>query len=434
MIASQRYLRLVRKRAPRTFVWGFIDQGASSAGNLLVSVVAGRLLGPSGLGIIFIGFSSYLVALGLLRAFVVDPLIAMSSTTTDTAKGLADRAGLTIVGCVGCVSSGILVAVGFFTSGSFTRGLLVFGPWLLPALVQDYLRCLLFRDGRGKFVTVLDGTWLLILVCSIPFVVWIDADWAVASAWGIGALVAATMGLFSVRIRPQRPLKALAWWRENAVSLGRWLAGASVVYTVCSYAGVLILGLVLGTVDLGGFRAVLSAMTPLSLIVPALSLPGLPALARASARSTGEATRLATRLGLGASVIASAYVLIFGLAPGLLGALFGDSFSGYASLVWPLGCGQSVAAAAIGFILLLKAQRRGRAFFAARSVASVMSLVFPVSLAIAYGLEGAAWGFAAAAMAGASVTVAVALSKPRHRPAVTHSADGATAPRWSGSP
>ena len=62
----------------RTFAWGFVAQSLSSATSLSLTLMSGRLLGPGGLGVIFIGFSSYLVVLGLLRALVVDPMIASS--------------------------------------------------------------------------------------------------------------------------------------------------------------------------------------------------------------------------------------------------------------------------------------------------------------------------------------------------------------------
>jgi O-antigen/teichoic acid export membrane protein len=56
-------------------LWGVIDQGCSSAVNFGLTVVAARLLGPEGVGAVCIGFTVYLVALGLLSALVGDPLV-----------------------------------------------------------------------------------------------------------------------------------------------------------------------------------------------------------------------------------------------------------------------------------------------------------------------------------------------------------------------
>ena len=60
-------LRIVDRR---NFAWGFASQGASSITNLGLSLLAGRLLGPSSLGAIFVGFSVYLLAMGFLRSLI----------------------------------------------------------------------------------------------------------------------------------------------------------------------------------------------------------------------------------------------------------------------------------------------------------------------------------------------------------------------------
>lgn len=394
----------------RAFVWGFADQGVSSGSTLLFTVAAGRILGPAGLGVVFIGFSSYLVALGLLRAFVVDPLIASSAVQGRILRLEADRAALSIVVLGAPLGAGVMVSAGLLAPSILARGLLLFAPWVLPALLHELVRSVLFRDSRLRLVTALDLLWLGTLVALIPMAVHLDRDWAVVGAWGAGGLVAATVGLASLGIRPLSARRAFWWWRTNALLLGRWLAAASAVYVVCTYLTVILLGFILGAADLGGLRAVLSAMTPLSLIVPALSLPGLPAISRAAGNSLSEARRLAAALGVVASLLASVYVVIIGLVPGFLGLLFGNEFENFSSLVWPLGLGQTVAAFSIGAILLLKAEQRGRAFFGVRSLASLLSLILPVLFALLLGLNGAAWGFALGAAVGSLLTVVVALS------------------------
>ena len=397
--------------------WGFTDQLLSSAATLTMTVVAGRLLGAVGLGVIFVGFAAYLVAIGVQRALVVEPLIAGLSRTPTAETRESSRSALTIVGLGAFFAAGVLVTVGVTMTGELARGLLLFAPWVIPALLQDFLRATLFRDGRFRLATALEALWFGTLLCLLPLVLRADSDWAIVGAWGTGALVAAVVGLAFVQIRPQRISPAFQWWRTSALSLGRWLAGASIVYSACMFGTIMFLGLILGPASLGGLRAVLSVMTPLSLIAPAISLPGLPAIARASAASGAEARRLALRLGLLASGCAAGYVLVVGLAPGLLGLLFGTAFNEYADLVWPLGLGQIIGVLAIGFVLLLKAEQRGRMFFAVRSTASIVSLSLATLLALAFGLEGAAWGFALASMIAAAFTTLVASPRRNTLPA-----------------
>jgi hypothetical protein len=57
----------------RPFLWGFASQAASSSTSFGVSLVAALALGPSGLGRVFVGFSAYLIALGVQRALILDP-------------------------------------------------------------------------------------------------------------------------------------------------------------------------------------------------------------------------------------------------------------------------------------------------------------------------------------------------------------------------
>jgi hypothetical protein len=58
-----------QSRPRNEIAWGVVDQGLSSATNLGISILAGRLLGPAGLGVIFLGFSTYLFAAFDLTAY-----------------------------------------------------------------------------------------------------------------------------------------------------------------------------------------------------------------------------------------------------------------------------------------------------------------------------------------------------------------------------
>jgi O-antigen/teichoic acid export membrane protein len=189
------------------------------------------------------------------------------------------------------------------------------------------------------------------------------------------------------------------------------------VYSVAAYATSALLAGILGPAALGGLRAVQSALTPLSLLAPALSLPGLPAVARARSRSDGEARRLATRIGLAAGAVAAVYTVCFGLGKDALPYVFGDEFGTYASLVWPLGLGQVAAALVLGLGLYLKAAGAGARLFSARAVTAALSLSLAAALGARYDATGAAWGLALAAGLGALLMAG--LARPRSADAVS---------------
>jgi hypothetical protein len=264
----------------RGFAWGFASQGASSATNLLLTIFAGRLLGPSALGSIFLGFTYYVLALGFQRSLISDPLLTSTSSVPPELRGGPTRAALTMVLLWGSAAT-ILMALTGYAVPRWGRGFVLFIPWLLPALVQDFWRAVLFRDHRGRGGAGNDAIWLLVMGVTAPLMVVAPTRWAIVGNWGLGALVAAVVGFLQVRVVPKDPLTSVGWWKMRAWPLARWLGAESVVYTLSSQFLILILADVVGTRSLGGLRAVGTMFAPLTLITPALVLPGLPAVARA---------------------------------------------------------------------------------------------------------------------------------------------------------
>ena len=400
----------LRTADSRGFAWGFVSQGASSVTNLGLSLLAGRLLGPSGLGSMFVGFSYYLLAIGFLRSLITDPLLAATASLDEDARRSATRSALTMALLFAAVATTLLIVVGVMVPSEVGHGLILFVPWLLPAIVQDFWRSVLFRDRRGAAGALNDTLWFAAMAVTLPVVLLVRTDWIVVANWGFGALVAATAGLIQSRVTPAGVRTSVRWWRVRAWKLGRWLVAETVVYTVASQLLVFILAGILGTRPLGGLRAVGTLFGPLTLLAPALALPGLPALSRVAAESAERAVRLALSIGVLAVLPTACYLAIAAaLGDQLLEGVFGPSFTPFGPLILPIGVGQILIAGTIGFALLLKAQARGRALLAARVVGSVSSLVLVLSLAATHGVIGAAWGMALAGGLTSFALVAFAL-------------------------
>jgi hypothetical protein len=68
-----------QSRPRNEIAWGVVDQALSSATNLGIAILAGRLLGPAGLGVIFLGFSTYLFALSFVRALITEPFVVATA-------------------------------------------------------------------------------------------------------------------------------------------------------------------------------------------------------------------------------------------------------------------------------------------------------------------------------------------------------------------
>jgi O-antigen/teichoic acid export membrane protein len=395
------------------FAWGLVDQGFSSATTFGLTVLVGRALGPAGLAAVFIGFTLYLIALTFQRSLITDPLVARSSTLGEEARALAGRAALAVVVLWAVSATVVTFAAAVLVGGRFGHGMLVVAPWLLAALLQDFWRAVLFRDGRARAAAANDGLWLAAMAISAPFAWGIGGAWAIVGCWGAGALAGGLAGLVQTGYRPLCVRAAIQWWRHDAWLLGRWLGLESVAYNLTTYGTVLLLVAFLGATAYGGLRAIQSVFAPLSLLVPALTLPGLPAVARSLATSSDAARSLAIQISGLVTGLTILYVSLFTLSAGLLTAVFGERFARFQVIVLPIGLAQIALATAAGFPLLLKVQGRGRALFLSRLTALVLMLTASTALAVTRGLTAVAWGMFAAAVIASGVLAVVTL-RPNH--------------------
>jgi O-antigen/teichoic acid export membrane protein len=393
----------------RHFGWGVLDQGFSSATNFALSVVAGRLLGASGLGVVFIGFSACMVAVSFQRALVSDPLVVASAGLDVSERKAAARCALTMVVCGALAVSAVMLLLGLWLPGALGRGLIIFAPWVAGALLQDFWRSLLFRDGRGARAALNDGVWVAVMAVTLAVAARSAGEWSIAATWGAGASCAAVLGFLQTQIWPQHPGRAAAWWRLHAWPLGRWLTVENAFQVAGFQLLVFILALVLGAADLGGLRAVISLFAPMTLLGQALALPALPMLTREVRSSLRRARVRAVQLGAGALTLTLVYLLSLGAVRGqLLAAVFGPGFAGFDRLVLPIGVGNVVYAASVGFAVLLKADGRGRSLVLIRAIAAVGTLGLGVGLARAEGVVGAAVAIAAVLSLEAIVTIQLA--------------------------
>jgi O-antigen/teichoic acid export membrane protein len=398
-----------RHRSP--IAWGLVDQSCSSVTNFGLSLVAGRLLGPDGLGRVFLGFSVYLVIVNLQRRLITEPLLSASSHLAPQERSRTTPLGLTACMCLGSLSTAGVLMIGAILGGFVGEALFLIAPWILPTLVQDYWRNVLFRDKRASAAAANDGAWLVFMALALPALSLWRSDWAVMSWWGAGAVVGAVWGFIQTGAIPSLPLRAWAWFRKSAWPFGRWNAAAGIVASVGTQFGTFAVAGILGAAALGGLRAATTVFAPLTLITPALALPGLPAIARAEAR--GEGKRLAigfSSLAVLASAIFSLFLVLGGWQ--ILTLLFGASFARFHSLLWPIAANQIFAAAEVGFLLLLKAQRRGGVLLLTQVLSTGLGLVLVITLSLEYGLAGAAWTGAIMAAVSTSLIAFAAMRPP----------------------
>jgi O-antigen/teichoic acid export membrane protein len=400
--------------------WGLVSQAFSSATNFALSVIAGRLVGPRGLGVIYIGFAVYVLALSLQRALVTDPFVVATAGFAHAERAAATRIATTVVLVFAGTVSLLLLVVGAAFGGDVGRGLVLFAPWTGIALVQDSWRAALFRDRRGRAGAMNDVTWAVAMAATLPLALVVDRDWAVVAIWGAGAFAGAVLGVGQLRTAPERLGRSIGWWREHAWPLGRWLALESLFVSLGAQVVVFLLAAILGPRDVGGLRAVEAVFAPMTLVVQAIALPGLPLLSRTLKTSFTEARVWAMRL----SLISLGLVVLYLGAVGavrdqILRAVFGDAFTAFSYLIIPIGLSQLFYALSVGFALLLRADGRGRSLILGRFIGSGATLALIWILAVTNGLRGSAWGRALGAAVTAATMIALA---QRHRRVATANA------------
>jgi O-antigen/teichoic acid export membrane protein len=391
-------------------LWALVDQGCSSLASFVLTLVAARMLGPSGVGVVYVGFTVYLLALGLQRALIGDPLVVVSATLGQQQRSQTTRAATTATLALGVGISGLAVAAGLLLPSDVGRGLALFAPWIAPALLHDLFRTALFRDERGAHGAQNAVAWLVVMAAALVGAWRLPTGWTVVGAWGLGGLAGAVLGAGRTRAWPQRPTTAWRWWREHAWPLGRWLGIESSVLNIRLQVTTLLLAGVLGVGPLGGLRAAQSLFAAMTLVGPALSMAGLPAITRLLAESTRAARTLAFRISAVAVAIVAAYLVVVGsFRSQAMQLVFGPEFAAFAHLVIPIGVVQLLAGADVGFALFLKACAEGRKLLWAQLAYSISMFVLSLALALRYGVEGAVWGFLLASVVGVGLVVLFAL-------------------------
>lgn len=398
----------------RKFAWSFVDQVFSSATNFGLSVLAGQLLGPSGLGVVALAFSVYSIAVILQRSLLTSILLAFTAVLDPKDRERTARSGLTL-----SLVSGVTATIGALVLSLVVPGLggtvlLLIAPWLIVLLLQDYWRSLLFRDGRGAAAAANDGIWFACMAAAVPLGLIYKTEWAVVSVWGIGALAGSAVGFLQARLWPFPVLAAFSWWHKEGWPFARWNASAAIVVNVGGTVARFVVAGILSAGAVGGLRSVESLFAPLSVIGPALNLSGLPAVARAHTKGFREARNMAVAIS-GIAVAATLLYMGFLFSGGwrLLPLLFGQSFDQYRNLLLPVALSQVFVATGIGLGSLITVQRRGRFLLLSRVVAVTIGIGITAVGAIEYGLIGATWASAIASLVLALTVAVAAIREPR---------------------
>lgn len=376
----------IRASSRRLSVTG-VDQALAGASNVLVTVLAARALSVAGFGYFGIVFMIYVMAQGVSRALVGDPLL-LHPAESHTRRG--DVLGVGMV--LGAGLAAVVLVAGVVTtawSAQLGEALMVLAACLPFLVLQDLGRYVGFAQQRPALALTLDTAWLVLVIAGAAFVlagdhrtlVWFVTAWAGSGAVS-GLLVFGQHGVARPRVRWLVETWSYSW--KFLVSYTSTQGSA-----LAASAGV---GAIAGPRALGGVQGAFLLVRPFMTLQVAVAATGVPEIARldtSDQRVRGRVRTMTLVAGVGAAVNG---VLLLVL-PDVLGrAVLGATWSAAQPLLLP-------AAAQILLIALVTGPRSGLIGLRAlgRTVpidvaSTVAVLAATVVGALADGAAGAMWG------------------------------------------
>lgn len=380
--------------------WSILDQGLSSATNLLAVVVAARLLAPSAFGKFTIVYGICVVALGLAQAFVSQPLVLTTGDGEAKQRACRSAVGLAAIVGLGIATALALLAV---LLPALRSGMLVAAVLMPLVVLQDCTRFACSVLGRMNVACLSDLTWL-VGVCVGAVAMRGSASWpAVLALWAGAGALAAVPGLWSVLLRLTRGMGSPVRQFGKRAYLGYRFSWEFLAVRGANQLMVISTGWLLSAESAGALRGVQTLFGPVNVAVQALSLFGAPLLVGATfAHRTKVLAAMAAVLALAGVVVTGTLLLI----PAAVGRqLLGETWSLASSqLILALGLQASAVGVFTAALLGLRLEAPRRTLPVQLVTTMVFVVLFCAGVAV-FELNGAAWAFGVGTVAADAIAM-----------------------------
>lgn len=388
------------KSAGRRLGVATIDQALAGASNVLIAVLAARLLGVESFGLFAVVFLVYVMVQGAGRALTSEPLL-LHPVEAEQRPGDAIGTGLVL----GLGLGGLVVAAGLAAhlwDERLGNALLALGVFVPLLVLQDVGRYLGFATRRPAKALTLDSTWLVLQLGGVAVLVASDSDslWQFVVAWAGSGAVAGLVVLG--QHRGVHPRLSLSWLRETWGYSWRYL----VSYTSTQGSGLLaaiLLGAISGPRALGAVQGALLLQRPFMTFQVAVIASGVGEVTRrADDRHAVRAlVRTLTVLTTVVAVVNGAVLLVLPDAVGR--AVLGDTWAAAERLLWPTAVQIVLIGLMTGFRTGLLGLRAVDKAVVIDIGTTILALVLSVGGAIMGGAEPAMWGVAISHAVGAVI-------------------------------
>jgi hypothetical protein len=322
-----------------------LDQAVSSLSNFAASIVAASQLPAADFGRFSLLFAAYLIANGVVRGCVSEPLIVRHSAEADQIRPsqLAEAVG---VSCVLGLAAGVALA-----AIAFVDPFAGFGPMIGLAVcmsglaAQDSIRYVFFVVGRPLGALIDDGFWLLGVGIGLAAFVTSGVRLTllnVSLLWAVSGVVAAGLSgrrlLFGGLFRPTELLSSVRTWLGKHRDIYPQFVGD---FLAMQLGGPISLFAVSG---ISGFKAVAALrgaqllFNPLTVLVNGARVGVIPELVRARHKSAGLWRRRGFQIGCFVAGICAVWVVTVLTLPDVVGhAILGYSWVDAKALLVPTG-------------------------------------------------------------------------------------------------
>jgi O-antigen/teichoic acid export membrane protein len=369
-----------------------IDQAVAGGSNVLIALLAARLLPVGEFGLFGIVFLVYVMVQGVSRALVCDPLLIHP---VEAQERPSEAIGTS---CLLGSALAAVVLISGFAARSWNAGLgdalLVLGVCIPLLILQDLGRYLGFATQRPARALALDGCWLILLIAAVAGLLATDTRtlvWFIV-AWAGSGAVAASLLFWQHRHRVQFNL---SWLRYTWPFSWRYLISYSSTQGAALAASSAV-GAIAGARPLGGLQGATLLVRPFATFQVAAVAAGVAEISR-SITDRGEVRRHGTKTSTLTTGIAFVNVVVLLALPDRIGAqVLGASWQAAKPLLLPTGvqilCLGLITGARAG-LLGLRAIRRAMVIDVATTVAVLLATVCG---ALIDGVSGALWAVSAA--------------------------------------
>lgn len=365
-----------------------VDQVISGASNVLIAVLAARLLGAVEFGFFGIVFLVYTMLIGVTRALVSDPVLVQPFESREQ-PGEAIGTSCLLSVALAIALAAVAVSIRFWQQ-ALGDALIVLAVCLPLLVLQDVGRYLAFATRRAARAVVLDSVWLVLMLAGVGVLLTRHGRTLASfvAVWGGSGAAAGTLLFAWYGVRELR--LGLSWLRRTWGLAWRFL----VSYTSSQGAALAMsseIGGVAGAGALAGIQGTLLLVRPFTTFAVAAVAAGTGEVA-ADARDPRRIRRHAIRSSGLTALAAALNMLVMVALPTQLGKIvLGDAWHFTQPLLVPAGLQIVFTGLLLGPQAALFGLKAMREAMRLNVASTALMLVGGLGGAVLDGARGALW-------------------------------------------